>query len=313
MTDRICVIANPGSGRNSRGDTALAAAMAVLGDAAELRRCAPGSGIARAVRGAIADGFGAIVAAGGDGTVVAVAQSLIGTPVPMGILPLGTFDYFARGLGLPQDPAEAARAILSGEPRPQSVGEVSGQVFLNNTSIGLYPYILRRREDTHRRFGRSRAAACWSVIRTLLDVRRPQSRTITIEGTARTLRTPLIFAARSAYRLREFGLTGERAVGRDRLVLFVLHDTPRLGMFRMGWRLLRRRVRDGEDVDIRIADDVRVDASHRSDLAALGGERAALALPVTFRVRRDALNVIMPRPEDRVQIAAGEGGRGKGG
>ena len=101
VTDRICLVANSSSDRNSRGDTAFAVAMAVFGDGAALRRCAPGSGIARRVRGVLAAGFGTIVAAGRDGTVVAVAQSLIGTPVRMGILPLGTFNCFACGLGLP--------------------------------------------------------------------------------------------------------------------------------------------------------------------------------------------------------------------
>ncbi|MFZ5708950.1 MAG: hypothetical protein ACOY4T_04570, partial [Pseudomonadota bacterium] len=86
MTDRICLVANSSSDRNSRGDTAFAVAMAVFGGGAALRRCAPGSGIARRVRGVLADGFGAIVAAGRDGTVVAVAQSLIGTPVRMGMI-----------------------------------------------------------------------------------------------------------------------------------------------------------------------------------------------------------------------------------
>ena len=144
-------------------------------------------------------------------------------------------------------------------------------------------------------------------------MRRPRPRTITIDGTARVLRTPLIFAARSAYQLREFGLTGERAVGRDRLVLFVLHETPRLGMFRMGWRLLRRgsgMARTWASASPTTSASMRPTGRiwPRSD-----GERAALALPVTFRLRRDALNVIMPRSEDRAQIAAGEGGGGKGG
>ena len=270
--------------------------MAVFGPRADLRRFGPGTSIAGTVRKALDEGFDAIIAAGGDGTVVSVAHAMTGQDVPMGVLPLGTFNYFARGLGLPEDPAEAARAILEGTAQAASVGEVNGQVFLNNASLGLYPYILERREVTYRRFGRSRALAYWTVARTFLNLRRPRPRAITANGVTRTLRTPLIFAARSAYQLREFGLSGAQAVDRDHIALFVLHETTRLGMFRMAWRLLRRKIRDGEDVDIIVTDRVEIRAAHGVELVAYDGEKRRTEVPVTIAVRRNALNVIMPGP-----------------
>lgn len=297
LARRICVVANPASGKNSKGDTALAAAMEAFGDRAELRRWSPETDLSHTVRTALDDGFDIIVAAGGDGTIVSVAQAMLGEKAAMGVLPLGTFNYFARGLGLPEDPAEAARAVLEGETQPLSVGEVNGQVFLNNASIGLYPYILQQREDAYRRFGRSRMLAYWSALRTFVHIRRPRPRTITANGESRTLRSPLIFAARSAYQLREFGLTGAQAVERDKIALWVVHETTRGGMFVMAWRLMRKRLRAGEDVDLIIADDVEVAARHTTELIAFDGEKKHMSVPVKFRMRPDAINVVMPKAE----------------
>src|SRR5689334_21552316 len=94
-----------------------------------------------------------IVAAGGDGTVSAVASALVGTPVPLAVLPLGTLNHFARDIGVPEDPAAAVRIAVGGKKRAAYVGEVNGRLFVNNASIGLYPAIVHRREKQQRRLG----------------------------------------------------------------------------------------------------------------------------------------------------------------
>ena len=164
MTDaphqRICVICNEGSGRNSREAQAIQAAMEVLGPGAVLRQV-KGEDLDNATRGAVAEGFDAIVAAGGDGTIMTVAGQVMDTGCRFGVLPMGTFNYFARGLGIPEDPKGAAEVILAGATRKVSLSEVNGQVFLNNISLGIYPAILRAREDVYARWGRRRLAAHW--------------------------------------------------------------------------------------------------------------------------------------------------------
>src|SRR5688572_9538807 len=95
----------------------------------------------------LADGrYAAIVAAGGDGTVSAVAAGLAGTGTPLAVMPLGTLNHFARDLGMSKDLDECARAIARGETMPIDVGEVNGRVFINNASIGIYPEIVMERD-----------------------------------------------------------------------------------------------------------------------------------------------------------------------
>src|SRR5258708_9624368 len=81
----------------------------------------------------------AIVAAGGDGTVRAVAQELADSVVPLGILPLGTLNHFARDLGLPLDISSAVAVIAAGIVATIDAAEVNGRIFVNNSAIGLYP------------------------------------------------------------------------------------------------------------------------------------------------------------------------------
>src|SRR5215207_1651885 len=105
---------------------------------------------ARAVRQALDRDAAVVVAGGGDGTVSGVAGELVGTHVPLGVLPMGTLNHFAKDLGLPLDLAEAVHVTVRGTVSRVDVGQVNGRVFLNHSSIGVYPKVveLRRRWES---------------------------------------------------------------------------------------------------------------------------------------------------------------------
>ena len=111
-------------------------------------------GARRAVEQAMAQG-GAVVAAGGDGTINAVAQEAHDAGCPMGVLPQGTFNYFSRTHGIPTETTEAIRALMSSRVEPVQVGLVNENVFLVNASLGLYPALLEDREQFKQRFHQS--------------------------------------------------------------------------------------------------------------------------------------------------------------
>lgn len=296
----ICVVANPGSGRNSRDAAAIERAMAAFGPGVELRRWRKGDDLDAFVRKAVADGHSTIVAAGGDGTVTGVAHALLGTDVNLGVLPLGTFNYFARGLGLPQEPEPAARAILGGHTRRISAGTVNGQLFLNNASLGIYPTILQAREDIYARWGRSRIMAHWSVARTLVRFQRPMRMRLTADGQPQNLRTPLVFVARSAYQLERFGLQGAQAISDDKFAVFVVHGGTRWDLFKLAMRLALRRVQVGRDVDLIYAHDLTVETGRTRPRVAFDGEKRRMSDPLEFRIEPMALSIIVPDAADKV-------------
>ncbi|MDQ4136742.1 MAG: NAD(+)/NADH kinase, partial [Pseudomonadota bacterium] len=163
----------------------------------------------------------AVAVAGGDGTVGAVASVLAGTGIPLGILPLGTLNHFARDLGIPFDLQAAAAVICEGHARAVDVAEVNGQVFVNNSSIGLYPYMVLDRERRRSRHGQARwVATLLAAFRTLryLPLRRLSVRA---EGWVEPCRTPCVFVGNNQYRLTGPALGTRERLDEGRLYLYV--------------------------------------------------------------------------------------------
>src|SRR5438552_1916004 len=131
---RVLVLANGSAGalagdRSDRWRDEIRGAFETHGVQADVR-LAEGAELTRVAREVT--GYDAVVAAGGDGTVNAVASGLYRRPVPLGVLPLGTLNHFAKDLGLPLGLEEAAGVIARGAARPVDLGSVNGQVFVNN-------------------------------------------------------------------------------------------------------------------------------------------------------------------------------------
>ena len=91
-----------------------------------------------------------VVAGGGDGTVNAVAGTLVGSDAALGVLPMGTLNHFAKDVGIPQNLEAAVRNIFTGQVTNVDVGEVNGRVFVNNSGVGFYPHFVRQREEQER-------------------------------------------------------------------------------------------------------------------------------------------------------------------
>ncbi|PJE30374.1 Diacylglycerol kinase family enzyme [Pseudooceanicola antarcticus] len=297
------VIANKGSGTNARDGEALTRALEVLSDEdARLRHWAPGEDLRALIAEEIRRGARTVVAAGGDGTVMAVADALHGQDAALAALPLGTFNYFTRGLGLPEDPEAAARALLEARPREIRVATVNGRVFLNNASLGIYPAILKEREDVYRRFGRRRLMAHWSVVRTFWRFQNPMRLTLTEkDGTTRSLRTPLLFVARSSYQLERFHLAGQSAIHRDRLAVLLGRGNSRAALFRLCWRLITRRMEEGRDYELIEAEAIRVETASSRPLLAFDGEKRRTRPPLDFAMDEVPLQVLLPSPEEAQQ------------
>ena len=165
------VLLNDAAG-GARDDTLrVIAAFRRAGIEAEVRTVKP-SELTTTARDLIAAGTLLVVAAGGDGTVNAVASAVIGSQAVLGVLPVGTLDHFARDLGLPADLDLAVQVLASGQIRGVDVGEVNGRVFVNNCSIGLYPSLVVRRERQRQRLaGASGLPCCWRFSRCSSDIR----------------------------------------------------------------------------------------------------------------------------------------------
>lgn len=294
--DRVCVLMNARAGKDDKQDVAqkLEAAFARYPGRFELRMMEKGAGVADSCARAMKDGFGIIVAAGGDGTISGVAGQLAGTGRRMGILPQGTFNFVARGLGIPEDIDEAIDLIATGTARPFPVGEVNGEIFLNNASLGIYPEILKEREGTYKRWGRSRIAAHWSVLMTFLSFRSPVRMKVRVAGKEIRARTPLAFVARSAFQLEHYGLDGADCIRKGEFALFLLPDVTRWQLLLRALRLANKGMQAKRDFELISGTDIEIETRSASQLVAMDGERVRLSAPFRFRMHSDALHVIAP-------------------
>lgn len=298
-TDALCAIINPGSGRRagSLSLEELEQRIEALDRRTVLRRVNEGSDISRLTREALDEGFGTIVAVGGDGTICAVAAELAGREdVTMGVIPMGTFNFFARGLGIPEEVEAAVDVLAHGTPQPVTVGEVNGRIFLNNASLGAYPAILDQREGVYKRWGRSRLAAYWSVLTALINFKRPLRMHITVDGVEHRRRSALAFVAMSAYQLELYELDGAEAVRDGQFALYVAPDAGRIGLITQAIRLAWHRMKPGRDVELITGRDIVIRTNRSRRLLARDGEKELLSDPFHFVARPGALRVLAPEP-----------------
>ena len=296
----ICIILNAGSGQRdakSQPENILAA-FAALGATCTLKLLENGAQIGSETRSAIAEGCKTIVAAGGDGTICAVASVLRGSATVMGILPLGTFNYFARSLDLPMEMEAAAKVIVEARPQPMRIATINDRVFLNNASLGAYPAILETRESIYKRWGRSRIAAYWAVIKTLCTVRAPMRLRITADGQTRLVRSPLVFVVNNAYQLTQLSVTGADRIESGKLVVFVAPDSSRIEMIRMAVVIAMGRGLPEQKFDVLSGADILIESigrrPGRRQTIARDGERERLAGPFRLLVVENALQVLVP-------------------
>jgi diacylglycerol kinase family enzyme len=165
---------------------------------------------------------GIVVAAGGDGTLNAVAQIALESDSKFGVIPQGTFNYFGRTHGISSDAAEAARGLLSARVQPVQVGLVNGNVFLVNASLGLYPQSLEDREEQKQRHGRHRLVAAWAGLVTIFRDYQPMLIKLEHEGRTHELRTLTLFVGNNRLQLEQIGIDESDALEDGKLAAIVL-------------------------------------------------------------------------------------------
>ena len=293
---RLCVIRNRGSGRQDDQDQVDAIRAALQDRVAEfaLRETDRGDRLVHLARQAVVDGFDVIVAAGGDGTQSAVAGALAGTDALMGVLPGGTFNYFARDLGVGETVEEGLETLLDARPRAVDVGKIDGLVFLNNVSLGAYSHILKTREGIYKRWGRSRMAAYWSVLVALRRLRHPMRMTAMVDGRERHFTTALVFVARSAYQLDSFGLGGADAIRAGNLAVLVARARKPLPLMRSALRLALGFSAKDSDFDLIVTESLVIETDKPRQLIAHDGEKTRMQSPFHVQVVHGALRVLVP-------------------
>jgi diacylglycerol kinase family enzyme len=298
VPEPVALIVNAGSGAGRTlpppGPEELRASLQRAGLAVELHVLGPGDDMEALLDRALAGRPRCVVAAGGDGTVNAVAARAIAHDLPLGVLALGTLNHFARDLDIPDDLDAAVRVIAAGIERRVDVATTNDRLFLNNASIGLYATMVVEREHQQRRLGRGK----WSALlrATVAALRDPQAFEVVVEVDGRELRrrTPFLFVGNNDYDVQGADAGRRARLDDGVLSLYVLHPRTAAGLLWLALRTLLRGISGARDLDAFSAPQVEVHARGARLRVARDGEVDEMQSPVRFAVRPRALRVYAP-------------------
>jgi diacylglycerol kinase family enzyme len=272
---RVPVFLNPRAGGSDQTDTAarVVELFAARGIEAIVMPWRGDGAVADRVRDA-ARGATTVVAGGGDGTVSAVASALAGTPVRLGVLPIGTLNHFAKDAGIPLDLEGAVGVIAAGHVVAVDIGEVNGRTFINNCSLGVYPAIVRGREKLQRRGHGKWLSFLVAAMQTL---RQPPRAHVTLDadGQRTACKTTFVMVGNNAYEVLGLNLGGRASLTGGRIVAYLGSSLTELQVVPAG--------------------HLRIDiAKLRSVQLAVDGEVSMTSLPIECRCRPAALHVLVP-------------------
>jgi diacylglycerol kinase family enzyme len=270
--------------RDAFGDAASSVRMEVVENA---------GGLAERTRSHARDGA-VVVAAGGDGTVSTVAEAVLAQGGTLGVLPLGTRNHFAKDLGIPLDLGKAAAVILAGHTVRVDVGDLNGRVFINNSSLGLYPRLVWEREEERRRGHAKWVALGIAVVRTWRRFRTLVVH-LTLDNAERVIETPFVFVGNNEYHANGFEMGGRASLSRGALSLYVAPACSRFDIVRLVLRAIAGRLDvDDPHFDFWQVQDARVETSRYRVSVALDGELHMMTPPLQYRIRPGTLTVLAP-------------------
>jgi diacylglycerol kinase family enzyme len=286
---------------------AITTVLQAAGRTGELLPSAPSAlaGVAQQAAARARESRGAVVAVGGDGTLNTVAGAAHAAGCAMGVVPQGTFNYFARTHGIPVDPAAAVRQLLQAAPVAVQVAGINDRVFLVNASFGLYPELLQDREAFKARFGRNRLVALVAAGATLLRAQRRLRLHIELGDASRDVQTLTLFIGNNRLQLQQFGAEPQDTVagtpGDGSMAALMLRPIGTPSMIRLLLHGAMGRLAEAAGVEAfefqHMVVRPRLAPGHRDITVAFDGEVARLRTPVDIRVLPEPLYLLKPAPE----------------
>lgn len=235
-----------------------------------------------------------VIAAGGDGTIHHVMQGVVHTDATLGVLPVGSFNHFAKDLGIPLDWRSALDVALTGQIRQIDTGRLNDRFFVNNVSIGLYPELVARREERGRDYPRwkARMYAAYSTLRKYPHV------TVVVESEfhQELIRTHVFMVSNNSYDLSRIGIEAPRTnLGEGQLSVYWLPHTPRLQLMKFVARYLAGRMREVPGFRSFRTRRMRIQSSRPHLDVGIDGEVFTMQTPLVMTIVPQSLNVRVPR------------------
>ena len=239
-----------------------------------------------------------LVAAGGDGTVNAVASALVNKPAALGVIPAGTLNHFARDLAIEIDPEAAARQLTQGHEITVDVGWVNGRIFINNSVLGIYPVYRAARESYEARgLGKTGVGRFLAVLGGILRVlwRVPHLAVrLEVNGQTHVMRTPFVLIANNEHELEEWHIGRRASLREGSLWVYVMQKSSRWALLRFFFSFIFGRFSKKDAFEEFRVREVRIETKRKRIGVGVDGEIVQMQSPLEYRSLPKALRVIAP-------------------
>lgn len=222
---------------------------------------------------------------GGDGTLSAVAGMLFGTKAVLAPLPGGTLNHFTKDLSIPQDIDAALQRLAHAATKTIDIATVNDTVFINNSSLGLYPTSLRERDRFEDRLGKWPAA----VIGSFRAIARLRTYTVTINN--ETFHTPFIFVGNNTYEIDTVGGVTRREIDQGTLSVFIARTASRVKLIAIAFSTLVGQAKQLHEFDVRTVSALTVETKRRYVHVAHDGEVSRIRSPLHYKLHAKALRI----------------------
>lgn len=266
----------------------------------------PPDAVSETISQVLAQGCQALIVGGGDGTVRTAATSLLGTDIPLGILPLGTMNRLARDLKIPLTLKEAAAALASGGTAAIDVAEVNGRIFLCNSTFGLPVHFSTQRQLLRGKPAWVRFKGYLSAIKDMLQSRRRMELDIDHGQTRMRLRVLSMAVSNNCYVERASLMLEKDGLHHGVLAAYVSQHPSGWGMARAVVRAMLGRFKSDPHVVHFEAHEIDVSARRSRVRLANDGELEIVKLPLQYRIRPGALKVLVPATPSRADVEQSE-------
>ncbi|UDL88025.1 diacylglycerol kinase family lipid kinase [Mesorhizobium sp. PAMC28654] len=248
-------------------------------------------------------GIDVVLAGGGDGTISAAAARLMGRNKALAILPAGTMNLFARGLGIPQTLDAALESFVDADVAAVDIATANGRPFVHQFSIGMHAKMVQRRQKLEfgSRLGKIRASAqaAWATINNPQAIKV----TLTVGEVEIVTRTTAIGITNNLFGEGHLPYADDPAGGV--LGIYVTVAEQRRHLLKFFFNMARGKWRDNEHVEIHQAERVvvKVHSPAKKYRAVVDGELVRLDQETTIKIHPGALNVLVPARNAQAEAA----------
>ena len=244
-----------------------------------------------------ADDGGVVIAAGGDGTIRAVAEAAALADVRFGAVAIGTFNFFARTHMLSEEPEQAIRDALTGDVKAVRLGEINGHMFLINASVGLYAKSIAEREQNTARFGRNRLVATLSTLKSMLSPSRVLNAKFESASGGELIerKTPMIFIGNNFLQLKNLNFDVAACMKKDMLAVVLFKPVTRASVLRILFHGMTGNINSDKDVESFCMRSMTIHTKRKSHQVALDGELFHMDAPLEVKSLPKALQLVVPK------------------